>query len=91
MEDGVSLYAIMKDFMHIGSPIIILMGVLIILHRNYAKVEDKINKDIGGIKIRIFPKIESNILTLHDLFFNVKNLIGVLCILTGTIFFFLTR
>ena len=91
MEDGVSLYAIMKDFMHVGSPIIILVGVLIILHRNYGKIEENINKDVGGIKVRIFPRIESNILTLHELLFNVKNLIGILCILTGAIFFFLSR
>lgn len=49
------------------SPFIFMAGVLLLLSKeSYNNIESKLNRDIGGFKKKVLPKLESNIYTLHN-------------------------
>jgi len=89
--DEMEIYLVIKQVLHILSPIIVGVGIVFIWNGICAKVEDVVDKDIGGIKTRIFPKIESNIFTVHKLLLKKKNIVGIVCLIFGICIFFVTK
>jgi hypothetical protein len=75
------------------SPVVFIFGVVLLLTslNKYNKLENILGKEIGGIRKRIFPKIETNIYTLQEKLLESKITIALVYIACALIFFFLLR
>ena len=75
------------------SPVVFIFGVGLLLTslNKYNKLENILGKEIGGIRKRIFPKLESNIYTLQQKLLQSKINIALVCVVCAVIFFFLLR
>ncbi len=72
------------------SPLIVIVGMLLlILNRGeYGSLEDKLARDLGGIKKRVVPLIETNIDTLQQWMLERKSIVGVVFIVYFLVIFF---
>lgn len=66
-------------------------GILLLVYRNYDSLETKLAKEIGGIRFKIFPKLESNIYTYHERILKRRKLLGLICIAYALIAIFILR
>ena len=78
--------AVLKQFFHILSPFVVLLGVVVIFF--YEKVDKIANKRIGGATTKSFARLETNIMVLHNQLAKIKTLLGILCVLIGVLLFF---
>ena len=78
--------AVLKQFFHILSPFVVLLGVLVIFF--YEKVDKIANKRISGVSTKSFARLETNIMVLHNQLVKIKTLLGILCVLIGALLFF---
>jgi len=87
-----SIFQIVGEFVLWLSPVIFCIGAFLILApKFYKKMEDNLNKEIGGIKKRVAPKLESNIYTFQSWMLAKNNLIGLLCIVSSFVFFIMFK
>ena len=68
-----------------------ITGVLLLGYRKYDTLEAKLAKEVGGIKYKIFPKLESNICTYHDRIMKKRKLLGLICIAYSLLSVFVLR
>ncbi len=75
------------------SPLIFLKGLFLIVSttKAYDELEKKLNREIGGIKKRIIPAMETNIEFLHKWLLVRKKAVGLVCILCAMLMFFLLK
>lgn len=75
------------------SPLIFIFGLALLITSlaKYNKLENILGREIGGIRKRVFPKLESNIYTLQQKLLEGKIIIALVCILCALIFFFLLK
>jgi hypothetical protein len=66
-------------------------GILLLVYRNYDSLETKLAKEIGGIRYKIFPKLESNIYAYHERILKKRKLLGFICIAYALIAIFILR
>ena len=83
-----SVFGIMRAIIFWCSPVIFFVGVLLVLYGNYKDLETKLAKEIGGIRRKTFPKLETNIYTFHELLLRRNTLVGLICVICSLIFFF---
>jgi hypothetical protein len=91
MEE-VTIFEVLRDVILWLSPAIFCVGLFLILApKFYKKLEEKLNKEIGGIRKRVVPKLEKNINTFQTWMLTKNNLIGLICILSSFAFFLAFR
>lgn len=75
------------------SPVIFILGLLILLSNpeRYNRLETELGKEIGGIRKRIIPAIETNINALQNWLMKKRTIVGLICIVCAVVFFFLLR
>ena len=78
--------AFLKQFFHMLSPFVVLLGVLVIFF--YEKMDKIAKKKIGGASTKSFARLETNIMVLHNQLVKIKTLLGILCVLIGALLFF---
>jgi hypothetical protein len=85
--DGARIFALWT------SPIIFITGVLLLFTsvEQYKKIEKMLEKQIGGIRKMVVPKIENNIYAFHNWLLKRKFLTSLMCIVCSTILFFLLK
>ncbi|MDD4894983.1 MAG: hypothetical protein PHW54_06715 [Candidatus Omnitrophica bacterium] len=68
MEDQPFLFEVIKVLILCASPFIFLQGILLLVIKKegHIKLEQRLGKEIGGIKKRIAPKLETNIYNFQD-------------------------
>ncbi len=81
MGEGVTIFEIAQIILYALSPILFLIGIVMVLFGNYKILEDNLNKEIGGIKKKIFPKIEDNIFSFHSWLLEKRIAIGLICVI----------
>jgi hypothetical protein len=71
------------------SPFIFIAGLFILMTQleKYRKLESVLGKEIGGIKKRIIPAIETNIYSFHNWLMKKKLIIGVIGIILSVVLF----
>ncbi len=75
-----------------GPGIIIVSSLLLGLNSNtYSSLEDKLAKEVGGIKKRIMPALETNIYSLHRWMLARKKKVGVASIMCYLLVFLLLK
>jgi hypothetical protein len=73
------------------SPALFLLGIVLVLYGNYRQLEDKLGIEIGGIKKRVAPFIETNIYIFHAWLTEKRTIIGLVCIIFSMAVFFTLR
>ncbi|TAM42074.1 hypothetical protein EPN54_01450 [bacterium] len=89
-ELGIIIY-ILREIVLWSCMLTFFMGLLLLAYRKYDTIETKLAKEIGGIRYKIFPKLESNIYTYHDRFLKKRKLLGLICIAYAFIAFFILK
>ena len=91
MEE-LSIFEIVQDIVLWLNPVIFCIGIFLILApKFYRSMEQRLNREIGGIKKVISPKLETNINSFQDWMLANNNLVGLLCIISSFVFFIVFR
>ena len=86
------IFQVIRIIIFWASPVIFLVGLfLIITAERYAKLEEKLGREIGGIRKRVIPKLETNIFTFHQWLLKKNVIVGFLYIACAILFFFFAR
>jgi len=88
--DEVTIFEVIKPVIFWLSPLIFLVGVLLVLYGNYKKLDSLFIRELG-IRKKIFPKLEANNYSFHAWLLEKNTLTGITCIVFATIFFFVFR
>ncbi len=91
MEEARTVFDVTRAVLFWVSPVIFLTGVLLVLYSNYRKLEDKLGMEVGGIRKRVFPFLETNNYIFHEWLFERKTLTGLLLIVFSMTVFFTFR
>ena len=82
---------ILREIVFWSGVLAFFAGILLLVYYNYGSLETKLAKEIGGIRFKIFPKLESNIYTYHERILKRRKLLGLICIAYALIFIFILR
>jgi len=68
MENQITILTVMRIILLWVSPFVLLEGVLLLIMKPdvHIKLEQHLGKEIGGIKKRLIPTIETNIYTFQN-------------------------
>jgi len=89
---NVTVFDVMRVILFWVSPVVFLVGLfLVVTAQRYSKFESVINKEIGGIRKRIVPKLETNIFHFHEWLLKRAVIIGFLCMALSVLFFLASR
>ena len=93
MEEQITILKVMKAVLLWLSPFIFLEGVLMLIIRvdKHIKLEHYLGKEIGGIRKRIFPKIETNIYAFQNWLLKKTSLLGLFFIFYSILLFAVLR
>ena len=82
---------ILREIVFWSGVLSFIMGVLLLGYRKYDTLEAKLAKEVGGIRFKIFPKLENNIYTYHERIMKKRKLLGLICIGYSLIAIFVLR
>ncbi|MFH0935600.1 MAG: hypothetical protein V1828_01890 [Candidatus Omnitrophota bacterium] len=86
------IFQVIRIIIFWTSPVIFLVGLfLIVTAERYAKLEDKLGREIGGIRKRVIPKLETNIFTFHQWLLKKNVIVGCVYIACAILFFFFAK
>jgi len=89
MEEYQSIFRFISWFLIVVSPIIFVIGLfLLITEHKYRKLEEILGREIGGIRKRVFPKLEVTIYTFQERLLSGRLLLGCFFIIFSLLFFF---
>ncbi|MFC1805151.1 hypothetical protein ACFLZ3_04945 [Candidatus Omnitrophota bacterium] len=93
MMQEVTIFDTMRLVYRWMSPVLFILGLALLFLGldKYNSIEEKLGKEIGGIKKRVIPKLETNTYVFHQRLLEGKMLIGLLCIVCSAIFFFFLK
>jgi len=93
MPEVTSVFDVLKYFLFWISPAILLAGVLIFFSapKPYSGLENKLGQEIGGIRERTWPAIETNIETFHRWLLARRKSVGLICIICSILIFIFFR
>jgi hypothetical protein len=93
MTEGPTIFDILKVIFFWMSPLLLLVGVVILLTgtEKFNKLEKQLGKEIGGIRKRVIPAIETNIDTFQNWLLKKRTIVGLLCIVCAAAFFLLFK
>lgn len=90
LDLGTIIY-ILREIVFWTGVVSFITGILLLGYRKYDTLETKLAKEVGGIKFKIFPKLESNIYTYHEKIVKRRKLLGLICIVYSLIATFVLR
>lgn len=93
MSEEVTIFDTMRIISLWTGPAIMVVGSLLLLLKSnaYNNLENKLKKEVGGIKKRIIPQLENNINFLHNWMLAHKNTTGLIFIICSLIILFFLK
>ncbi|TAM40438.1 hypothetical protein EPN54_02685 [bacterium] len=82
---------ILREIIFWSCVVAFFSGILLLGYRKYDVLEAKLAKEVGGIRYKVFPKLESNIYTYHDRLMKKRKLLGWICIAYAVMSIFILR
>lgn len=82
MEWSEILWVTVRIFLYLLSLTVLVVGVLLLAYKDYAKVEKILGQE-KGIRKRIIPRLETNIFSFHEWLLKSRMVIGIICIVTA--------
>ncbi|MBU0503677.1 MAG: hypothetical protein ABH882_02550 [Candidatus Omnitrophota bacterium] len=89
MSEVNSVFDVLEYLLFWVSPAILLAGVLIFFSapKPYDDLEDNLGREIGGIRKKILPALETNVETFHKWLLTRRKIIGFICIIGSILIF----
>jgi len=93
MEQEINFFDVLKFVLIWVSPVIMLVGSLLLLlsNKSYSQIENKLAREIGGIKKSVLPSLETSNNSLHNWLLANKNATGLIFIVCAFIIFMVMR
>ena len=93
MFGEITIFDVLRVVFFWISPVLLLLGMFILLTgtEKFHTLEKQLGKEIGGIRKRVMPAIETNIDTFQQWLLKKRTIVGLVCIVCATMFFFLFR
>ncbi len=88
--EDITVFDILRAIIFWFSPVIFLVGVLLVLYGNFRKIERILSKELG-IRKKVLPKLEAYNYTFHEWLLERNSLVGLICMACGVTFFFVLR
>jgi len=89
---GSTIFHVIRMVIFWVSPLIFFVGLFLILTaKRYAKLEEKLGREIGGIRKRVAPKLETNIYSFHQWLLKKNVIVGFFYIACAVLFFFFAK
>ena len=88
--DDITVFDVLRAIIFWLSPVIFLVGVLLVLYGNFRKIETIFSKELG-IRKKVLPKLEDYNYTFHEWLLERNSLVGLICMACGLTFFFVLR
>jgi hypothetical protein len=90
MSEEVTILDILRIITLWMGPVIMILGSFILVLKSgaYSSLEDKLGKEVGGIRKRIMPLIETNIYSLHKWMLARKNIVSVVFVACSLLMLF---
>ena len=89
MEEWV-FFDVMREIVFWSSPVVFLMGVVLLTYSNYRNFEIFMGREFG-LRKRVLPKLEKNIYSFHEWCLKKHTLIGLVCIIYAVVVFLVLR
>ena len=93
MGEGFDIFYWIRAVFLVMSPILLFIGIIILVAAvdKYSKLEEALGKEIGGIKKRVIPQLETNDYSVHSWMLKRKIVIALTCIICSLVFFAVLR
>jgi hypothetical protein len=93
MYEGPDFFDVIRVILLFLSPVVFLEGALLLLLNvdKYTKLEKALSKEVGGMKKRVAPTLESNIYAFHNWLTRKSIAFGGFCIIYSLLILFLFR
>ncbi len=93
MEEQLTIFEVMRTILLWLSPFILLEGIFLLIVKvdKHIKLEHHLGKEIGGIRKRLIPRIESNIYTFQNWLLKKTFILGIFSIIYSVMLFAVLR
>jgi len=94
MPEEITFFDIVRLVLIWTSPLILINGLILFFTtpKAYTKLENILDKEIGGLRKKIIPRLEINIESFHAWLLTRKRTVGLICVIFSImIFLFLTK
>ena len=93
MEEQLTIFEVMRTILLWLSPFILLEGIFLLIIKvdKHIKLEHHLGKEIGGIRKRLIPRIESNIYTFQNWLLKRTSILGLFFVIYSVMLFVLLR
>ena len=93
MEEQLTIFEVMRTILLWLSPFILLEGIFLLIVKvdKHIKLEHHLGKEIGGIRKRLIPRIESNIYTFQNWLLKKTFILGIFSIIYAVMLFAVLR
>ena len=87
MEGLDALFELERIFLLWMSPVIFILSIVILLGADkYNKIEGVLGREIGGIRKRVVPMLETNIYSFHEWLLKKRVIVGLICVICSIVF-----
>ncbi len=89
MLEELTVFEVMRTILLWLSPLVFLEGILLLIGKadKQIKLERRLDKEIGGIRKRLIPRIETNIYTFHNWLLKRPFILGLFFIIYSVMLF----
>ena len=93
MSQGPDFFDLVRVALLFLSPVVFLEGALLLLLNvdRYSKLEKSLSKEVGGMRKRMAPTLETNIYAFHNWLTRKSIAFGGVCIVYSLLIVFLFR
>jgi len=93
MEEQLTIFEVMRTILLWLSPLVFLEGILLLIGKadKHIRLEHRLGKEIGGIRKRLIPKIETNIYTFQNWLVKRTFVLGLFFIICSVMLFTVLR
>jgi hypothetical protein len=93
MEEQLTIFEVMRTILLWLNPLVFLEGILLLIGKagKHIKLEHRLGKEIGGIRKRLIPRIETNIYTFQNWLLKRTYIFGLFFIIYSVMLFIVLR
>jgi hypothetical protein len=91
MPEEITFFDMVRLVLIWTSPLIFMNGLLLFFTtpEAYTKIENILDKEIGGLRKKIMPRLETNIESFHVWLLTRKRTVGLICVVLSISIFLL--
>ena len=93
MEEQLTIFEVMRAILLWLSPLVLLEGIVLLIGKadKQIKIERLLGKEVGDIRKRLIPRIETNIYTFHNWLLKRSFILGLFLIICSVMLFIVLR